>query len=229
MKRLFAAAALLATINHVAAGEISLYSQPDFRGPQVTVRDSVRNVTDLGFNDRASSIVVGSGAWEVCEHKDFGGQCTVLERGQYPNLGRLGNAISSLRELDRGHDRGGYRDRDDGRNEGRDHGRNDGRDDGRDGNRQGWRDRRDDDRRGPPVELFSGRNFDGERIELAGDLRTLRARDFNDRAGSLVVREGQWQVCEHDDYRGRCEVFGPGRYPALGGLNNLASSVRRVR
>jgi hypothetical protein len=221
MKRLFAAAAVLASINHVAAGEISLYSQPDFRGPQVTVRDTVHNLTDLGFNDRASSVVVQSGAWEVCEHKDFGGQCTVLERGQYPNLGRLGNAISSARELDRGRDRGGYRDR------------NDDRDEGRGGDRdQGWRggrDRRDDERRGAPVELFAGRNFDGERVELAGDLRTLRARDFNDRAGSLIVREGQWEVCEHDDYRGRCRVYGPGRYPFLEGLNNLASSVRRVR
>jgi hypothetical protein len=228
MKRLFAAAALLATINHVAAGEISLFSQPDFRGPQVTVRDSVRNITDLGFNDRTSSIVVQSGAWEVCEHKDFGGQCTVLERGQYPNLGRLGNAISSVRELDRGRERGGYQDGNEGRGEGRYDGRGDSRGDGRDEQR-GWRDRRDEERRGPPVELYSGRNFGGDRIELAGDLNTLRARNFNDRAGSLVVREGQWEVCEHDDYRGRCEVYGPGRYPALGGMNNLASSVRRVR
>jgi hypothetical protein len=224
MKRLFAAIALLASINHVAAGEISLYAQPDFRGPQVTVRNSVRNFTDMGFNDRASSIVVQSGAWEVCEHKDFGGQCTVLERGQYPNLGRLGNAVSSARELDRGRDRGGYRDRDSG-NEGR----YDDRDEGRNEQRHGWRDRRDDDRRGPPLELFSGRNFGGDRVELGGDLRTLRARDFNDRAGSLIVREGEWEICEHDDYRGRCNTYGPGRYPFLEGLNNLASSVRRLR
>jgi hypothetical protein len=224
MKRLFAAAALLASFSTAFAGELSVYSQPDFRGAQMTVRNEVRNFQDIGFNDRASSIVVHSGAWEVCEHKDFGGRCTVLERGEYRDLSRFDNLISSVREV--GHpgdrDRGDWRDRD-----------RDGRDDRTDG--RGWRGRDDDgrdyrgDRGGPPVELFSGRQFGGDRVVLAGDVHSLRSRDFNDRAGSLVVREGQWEVCEHDDYRGRCEVFGPGRYPGLGGLNNQASSVRRLR
>lgn len=215
MKRLFAAATLLASFNLAAAGEISLYSQPDFRGNQITVRDTVRNFQDTGFNDRASSIAVHSGAWEVCEHKDFGGRCTVLERGEYRDLGRLGNAISSVRELDR---------------------RDDDRRDRGDDDRRGWHDRGDRgdrgdryDRRGPPIELYSGRQFGGDRVVLTGDVNSLRSRDFNDRAGSLLVREGEWEVCEHDDYRGRCRVFGPGRYPALEGLNNQASSVRRLR
>jgi hypothetical protein len=219
MKRLFAAAALLATFNYVAAGEMSLYSRPDFRGSEITVHGSASNFVDLGFNDRVSSIVVHSGAWEVCEHKDFGGRCTVLERGQYPTLNRLNDSISSVREVDRGRDRDGYRDRGD---------RSD-RNDRNDRNDRGeWRDRRDDER-GAPIELFGARNFGGDRVELAGDIRTLRSRNFNDRAGSLVVREGRWEVCEHDDYRGRCVAYGPGRYPQLEGLNNLASSVRRIR
>ena len=204
MKHLFAAAALLASFTHAVAGELSLYSQPGFRGAPLTVRDAVRNFQDIGFNDRASSAVVRSGAWEVCEHKDFGGRCTVLERGEYPDLGRLGNAISSVRELDRGRDR-------------------------RDDDGRGWRDRRDDDRRGPPIELYSARRFGGDRIVLTGDTHSLRSRDFNDRAGSLVVREGEWEVCEHDDFRGRCQVYGPGRYPSLDRLNDEASSVRRLR
>ncbi|GGY69991.1 beta/gamma crystallin-related protein [Pseudoduganella albidiflava] len=212
MKRLFAAATLLASFNLAAAGELALYSQPDFRGAQISVRDTVRNFQDTGFNDRASSATVLSGAWEVCEHKDFGGRCTVLERGEYRDLGHLGNAISSVRELARG---------------------DDGRRDRRDDDRRGWRDRGDrgdrDERRGPPVELYSTRQFGGDRVVLAGDVHSLRSRDFNDRAGSMVVREGEWEVCEHDDYRGRCRVYGPGRYPALEGLNNQASSVRRLR
>ena len=224
MKRLFAAAAMLATLNHVAAGEISLYSDPGFRGAQVTVRSTDPNFVHRGFNDRASSIVVHSGAWEVCEHKDFGGQCSVLERGEYPTLGRLNDIISSVREVDdrsgnRGDYGGGYG------GDRRDRGYRDDRGDRRDD----WRERRGEDRRGPPVELYAGRNFGGDRVVLAGDVRSLRSKDFNDRAGSLVVREGEWEVCEHDNYRGRCRVFGPGRYPAVEGLNNQASSVRRVR
>lgn len=213
MKRLFTAAALLATFTCAAAGEMSLYSRPDFRGAEVTVRGTASNFVDLGFNDRASSIIVRSGTWEVCEHKDFGGQCTVLERGEYRSLDRFSDRISSVREIERRGGRDDYRDRDDRRG-----------DDHRD-----WRDRRDDDRRGPPVELFAARNFGGDRIVLGGDMHSLRAKNFNDRAGSLIVREGEWQVCEHDDYRGRCIVYGPGRYAQLEGLNNLASSVRRLR
>lgn len=228
MKRLFAAAALLASLNHVNAGELSLYTRPDFRGPETTVRDTAPNFADFGFNDRASSIVVHSGTWEVCEHRDFGGRCIVLERGEYPNLGRLGNAISSAREVGRGRDRGGYRDSGEGRGDER--GWSDrGRDDRRDDDGRGWRDRRDDDRRGSPIELFAARNFGGDRVALADDARALSSRGFNDRAGSLVVREGEWEVCEHDDYRGRCAVYGPGRHASLEGMNNLVSSVRRVR
>lgn len=209
MKRLFAAAAVLAaTIHtgHAAAGEISLYSEPGFRGAQVTVRGTDPNFVHRGFNDRASSIVVHSGAWEVCEHKDFDGSCTVLERGEYPTLGRFDDLISSVREVDR---RGS-------------------RDDYRDGGRGDRRDERRD-RRGPAVELYAGRNFSGDRVAFGGDVNSLRTKDFNDRAGSLIVRDGEWEVCEHDDYRGRCTAYGPGRYPSLDRLNNQASSVRRMR
>ncbi|MUI11821.1 hypothetical protein GJV26_04880 [Massilia dura] len=219
MKRLFAAAALLATLTHIghaAAGEMTLYSRPDFRGSQVTVRGPASNFEKLGFNDRASSIIVHSGAWEVCEHKDFGGYCAVMEKGEHATLNRFSDAISSVREVDRwrgrddnrGDNRGEYRDHDD---------------------RGERRDRRGDEGRGAPVELFGTRNFDGDRMAIWDDVRTLRSKNFNDRAGSLVVREGEWQLCEHDDYRGRCAVFGPGRYPMLQGLNNMASSLRRVR
>lgn len=233
MKHLFATAALLATMTHAghaAAGEISLYTDADFRGPKVTVRDTDPNFVHRSFNDRASSVVVHSGTWEVCEHKDFGGRCIVLERGEYPTLGRFNDQISSVREVDR------RRDRDDGRGgnwgEGRGENRGEYRDDIRRDHgerREDWRDRRNDERRGPAVELYAARNFGGDRVVLGGDTGSLRSKDFNDRAGSLIVREGQWEVCEHDDYRGRCLVYGPGRYPALEGLNNQASSVRRLR
>lgn len=232
MKRLFAAAALLASFTHVSAGEMSLYSRPDFRGPHVTVRGTAANFVDLGFNDRASSIIVHSGAWEVCEHKDFGGYCAVLEPGRYEQLSRFSNAISSAREVDRWRDRGGDRAgrRDDYRGSRQDDERRDNRDGGRRDERGDQRaDYRGDERRGPPVELFAGREFGGDRVALGGDVNSLRSRNFNDRAGSLIVREGAWQVCEHDDYRGRCVVYGPGRHASLGGLDNQASSVRRVR
>ncbi|GAB3379703.1 beta/gamma crystallin family protein [Massilia agri] len=205
MKPLLAALALLASINHAAAGEISLFTDADYRGRPLTLREPVMNLDRIGFNDRASSAIVRSGTWEICEHKDFGGRCIVLGPGEYRMFDGFNDQASSVRELERGRGRDGYRDRD------RRH------DDG------GW------GRRGPPVELFADRRFGGEGIMLASDVHSLRSRNFNDRAGSMIVREGEWQVCEHDDYRGRCVVYGPGRHPLPRGLDGMVSSVRRVR
>lgn len=219
MKRLFAAAALLASLQPVLAGEMSLYSQPDFRGSEVTIRDDAPNFRDFGFNDRASSIVVHSGAWEVCEHKNFGGQCAVLRPGEYADLRRFNNQISSAREVQRWRGRG-----EGGREEWRE-----GREDWREDRREDRRDERRGWRGGPAIELYAAPRFGGESVGLTGDTRTLRSMGFNDRAGSLVVREGEWEVCEHADYRGRCAVFGPGSYPFLGDLNNEVSSARRLR
>lgn len=213
MKPLFAVLALLASLNHAAAGEISLFTDADFRGRPLTLRSPITNLDGIGFNDRASSAIVHSGSWEICEHKDFGGRCIVLEPGEYRMFEGFNDQASSVRELERGRGRDGYRDRDRRYDEG------------------GWgrRDRRGDDRRGPPVELFADRHFGGEGIMLGSDVHSLRSRNFNDRAGSMIIREGEWQVCEHDDYRGRCIVYGPGRYPSLRGLDGIASSLRRVR
>ncbi len=209
MKPLIAALALLASFNHAAAGEISLFTDADYRGRPLTLRGPVLNLEGAGFNDRASSAIVRSGTWEICEHKDFGGRCIVLGPGEYRMFDGFNDQASSVRELERG--RGRDRDRRD--------------DDG------GWgrRGPRDDDRRGPALELFADRRFGGEGIMLGSDVNSLRSRNFNDRAGSMIIREGEWQVCEHDDYRGRCAVYGPGRHPLPRGLDGMVSSVRRVR
>jgi len=207
MKPLLATLALLASINHAAAGEISLFTDADYRGRPVTLREPVLNLEKIGFNDRASSAIVRSGTWEICEHKDFGGRCIVLGPGEYRMFDGFNDQASSVRELERGRDRD--RRHDDG----------------------GWERRgsRDDDRRGPPLELFADRQFRGEGVMLGSDVQSLRSRNFNDRAGSIIVREGEWQVCEHDDYRGRCAVYGPGRHALPRGLDGMVSSVRRVR
>lgn len=203
MKRFIAAFLLFTAAFAAAAGELSLYSQPGFRGSEITLRGGSSNLRDLGFNDRASSLVVRSGTWELCEHKDFGGYCAVFERGDYPQLDRFNNSVSSAREVP-GRPHGRWRDRGDERRS------------------EGWR-------REEPVILFSGQRFEGERIAVRSDLRTLRDAGFNDRAGSIVVNEGRWEFCEHAGYRGQCIVLGPGRYGRLDEMNNQLSSLRRVR
>jgi hypothetical protein len=221
MKRLFAAAAVFAAFTQAAfAGEMTLFSDTDFRGSHVTVQRDAYNLADFGFNDRASSLVVRSGVWQLCEHKDFGGYCAEFGPGEYRELSRFNDRISSAREISRGRDeRGGpgwHGDRDERRGDWRD----DRRGDWRDGRGHGG---------GEAVQLFSGPRFEGQAIGVSGDLRSLNDIGFNDRAVSIVINEGRWEFCEHGDFRGQCVVFGPGRYPFLEQMNNRISSMRRVR
>jgi uncharacterized protein YcfJ len=90
-------AALLACLH--AAAQITLYEDDGHRGRAFTTSEAVRNLANRGFNDRASSAVVGAGRWEVCENADFGGTCRVLRSGSYDSLRALGlnDRISSLR------------------------------------------------------------------------------------------------------------------------------------
>ena len=216
MKRLLAAAAVLATFTHAAfAGELTLFSDSNFRGNRVTIDREAPNLSDFGFNDRASSIVVRSGTWLLCEHANFGGRCAEFGPGEYRELPGFNDAISSARQIDRGGP-GRWRDRD--RDYDRDHDRA--------GGPGGWR---GGDRGGPDVVMFAGPRFEGPQVELSQDVRALSEVGFNDRATSLIIREGRWEFCEHADFRGECIVLGPGRYDVLDRMNNRISSMRRVR
>ncbi|CAN7505247.1 beta/gamma crystallin family protein [Pseudoduganella sp. LjRoot289] len=230
IKTLALAAALFGQLAAAHAGELTLFSRDNFRGEEVTIRDGSRDLREAGFNDRASSLVVHSGVWEVCEHKDFGGYCAVFERGEYNDLRRFNNSISSLRQVERGGrggGAGGFRDRDrdgvDDRVERREE-RMERRDDRRDERGGGYGQNRPD-----PIELFEHAGLGGRRVSVQGETRSLSGLGFNDRASSMIINEGQWQLCEHDNFGGRCVIYGPGRYDNLGPMNDQASSLRRIR
>lgn len=93
--------AILCVAQTASAGELTLFSRPDFSGRPVTLVGNAPSLSERGFNDRASSMIVRSGRWELCEDVDFGGRCAVVEPGEYPNLDRFGDRISSVRELKR--------------------------------------------------------------------------------------------------------------------------------
>ena len=57
-----------------AAAQVTFYEGEGFRGRAFTTSDRVVNFGRTGFNDRASSVVVDKGRWEVCEHANFGGR-----------------------------------------------------------------------------------------------------------------------------------------------------------
>src|SRR4029079_16484615 len=87
-----------------ASAQVTFYEGEGFRGRAFAVSGEVRNFDRTGFNDRASSVVVDRGRWEVCEDARFEGRCVVLRRGSYHSLRGLGleNRISSVRPVEGG-------------------------------------------------------------------------------------------------------------------------------
>ncbi|WP_215405551.1 beta/gamma crystallin-related protein [Janthinobacterium sp. JC611] len=80
-------------------GELTLYTRDDFVGRSLTVRNGAADLRERDFNDTAQSVRVRAGYWEVCEDVEFRGRCRTLGPGEYANLERMSNRISSVREV----------------------------------------------------------------------------------------------------------------------------------
>jgi hypothetical protein len=201
--RLIRLSALAAfSIGTAAAAEITLFKQPNFSGEALTLRDDATHLGNRGFLDQVSSIDVKSGQWQFCTQPDFKGDCVVLDRGRYPSLEQtLNHRIESVREVTRHADRG----RDERYYEGA---------------------RRAS--RAPAVELFGAPDFRGKAMALNRDADTLFDGRFDQRAASLVINEGTWELCTDPGYEGVCRVFEPGSYESLGRLHRRVGSLRRI-
>ncbi len=222
--RFLVASATASTVLAAQAGELTLFTHSNFNGPALTLRGDAPDLVPANFNDRASSVVVRSGTWQLCEHAEFRGRCMVVERGEYPVLAGFNDMISSVREIS-GRGEGYGRDERDGRND---------RYERHERNERGERRWGRDEERGhghgrEAIELFSQSGFSGARLGLHNEVRTLVDYDFNDQAGSIIVNEGRWELCEHADFGGRCIVLEAGRYEFLDNMNNRISSLRRIR
>jgi hypothetical protein len=178
-----------------------LYEFGNFSGKSLTATDTISNFAGVGFNDRAASAVIGQGTWELCSDADFRGRCVTLNPGRYPDLASmgLGRNISSVREMGGAPAYGG-----------------DGESSWGGGGKRGQ------------ITLYDGFDFTGTPFASDGLQPDLHDQDYNDRARSIVVLHGQWEVCSDAYYRGFCETFGPGRYANLGRLAGQVSSLRLV-
>jgi hypothetical protein len=85
-----------------AGAQVKLYSGPDFHGQEFRVDHPMRDLDRTDFNDRASSMIVEHGTWQVCENAQFQGHCVTVRPGQYSSLDHMGmgNKISSLRPME---------------------------------------------------------------------------------------------------------------------------------
>jgi len=199
--RIAVAATFALAATAALAGEIILYENPGFQGRRMTLRGTTPDLDRTNFNDRAESIVVRDGVWEVCTDARFAGRCVRLQPGEYPSLdGSLNSRISSAREIAEaplpppppvaGPGPGGP----------------------------------------ARAVLYEGADFSGRSFEIRRDvMRNLDRTRFNDRAASLRVYGGFWIFCSDANFEGDCRTFGPGDYPELpGDLNRRISSGRRI-
>jgi uncharacterized protein YcfJ len=188
----------------MAGGQIDVYANEGFRGRSFSAVLPVSDLRRGGFDDRASSLVVTGGPWEICPEDNFGGPCTVLEPGQYPSLRALGlnNRISSVRAISR-------REQDDGS-------------------------RPTPPPVAPSqvsrIVFYENEGFQGRSIAADGAVEDFRRFGFNDRASSVVISGGRWEACQDIRYGGACVVLRPGQYPSLAsmGMNDRVSSVRAI-
>ncbi|MDH4181122.1 MAG: beta/gamma crystallin family protein, partial [Betaproteobacteria bacterium] len=89
IKHILAALGLLLATPATHA-QVTFYSQEGFTGRVYVVGGAVPDFSGTGFNDRASSVIVDRGRWELCEHAGYQGRCVLLQRGQYPSLASMG-------------------------------------------------------------------------------------------------------------------------------------------
>jgi len=81
----------------------------------------------------------------------------------------------------------------------------------------------------PDAVMFEHAGYQGQPYEVRGDMPDLTAIRFNDKASSIKILRGEWQVCEDVDYQGRCWILTRDEGLLGRDLNDRISSIRRVR
>ncbi len=195
--------AVAALIAGQALAEVTFFERENFQGRSYTAQQQVPNLQRGGFNDRASSVIVGgnkNARWEVCEDARFGGHCMILRPGHYPSLSAMGlnDRVSSVKPV-----------------------------------RRNGRDIEDRVVPAPlpsQVTFYENEDFQGRTFSADKQVEDFSRTGFNDRASSVVVLGQRWEVCNNARFGGDCMVLNPGRYPSMAamGINDRISSVRAL-
>lgn len=188
--------------------EAYLYDFPNFQGSGVTARESISDLSSWNFNDKATSIRLITGSWEICTGVNFAGRCEIVRSDNWDLTAiDMNNQVSSIRPArpggypdepayPGGADRlGGYGDADDYEPYSRD-----------DRYEQGAITQEPYERGTPSLTLFQYEYFDGQEAGLSRSARDLRDQRFDDFARSLRVEAGVWRLCEDPGFAGRCAV-----------------------
>jgi hypothetical protein len=191
---------------------ITLFSDANFHGPNANFRIDVPDLRKYNMNDRVDGLQIARGeTWEVCVDINYGGRCQVFS-GDEGDLNRLGwgGLISSFRKVQaqaygqgRGQDNGG----------------------------RGYGYGRGETQPYPPVRnrlvLYDAVWFGGRSLAVMDMTPALRG--YGNRARSVKVYGGAWELCDGDQFRGHCATV-TDSVPDLAriGLQYRISSARPV-
>lgn len=190
---------------------VVLFDEPNFGGASFPVVARVDNLDITHWNDRAVSMVIHYGNWELCTDAYYRGTCSVYGPGRYSDIG--GGMMRQLSSLRPAGDRavaapqayvppspayapppGASA------------------------------------RSAPRAILYDDHDFGGGSVVVEYDAPNFDPMGFNDRAQSIRVESGTWVFCSDAGYRGDCMTFAPGDYPNLpGGLERRISSGHALR
>ena len=183
-----------------AFAQVNLYEHDYFRGAVVTVNRPAGDLGRYNFNNRASSAIINGEAWEFCDQLGFSGRCVVLQPGTYVLLEEMNDSVTSMRPLSA---RGGPA--------------------GSHGPEFA------PPSHGAGLTLYEYSNFSGASLFVERPLRRLE-REFDNAASSAIVSGEPWEVCDGEEFSGRCVILKPGSYASLDrtGMDNRISSARPV-
>lgn len=202
------------SVRHIKPGTplITLYSGENMKGKSHTYANNMPHIKDFATNDFAHSLKVTRGAWVLCEDSKGKGKCETVRRN-IPNLAKIGlaGAISSVYRAQDWHNDDPYI--------------VDGVDD-RDGRYNNGYDNR---RRRAQIVLFDGLNYSGARITIDTMEADLRNSGFSNRALSVHVLGGVWELCDGANYTKTCKIIDRDE-PDLGNiyLSYQVTSLRPV-
>jgi hypothetical protein len=228
-----------------------LYQDDNYGGQRISTRYSITDLNNSGFNDKASSVIVRGGNWQICSDNFFHGSCVTLGPGSYAALRPMGlnDKVSSVRSLGWTPDgRGGWNHsnpRNESHNSYGDNGpggnntgygswenpnSNPGGGNGSYGHNQSWGNGGGNWGTGARAVLFQDINLSGRAVPIdPRGVLNLKDIGFNDLASSLRVEGGYWLFCTDANFGGECRTFGPGDHRSLpNGMNDRISSGRRV-
>jgi hypothetical protein len=82
-----------------SAGDIVLYAANEYAGASQPLDESQTDLHADALQGKATSTVIASGTWELCQDTFYRGQCVTLGPGKYPSLEELGltHGVGSVR------------------------------------------------------------------------------------------------------------------------------------